>query len=107
MAKEITITVEDDVADWLEQQDDISAIVSKLMVRPMPPLPSLPRPRTDPKVLEELRKRMESRYTKEGLAEARRKIEEAKAKMTPELKEWSRKLFEDWGIRRCCDSPDA
>ena len=107
MPKQITITVEDDVADWLERQDDISAVVSKLMVRRMPPLPSWPRPKLDPQALEDLRKQMESRVTEEGRAQARRKIEEAAAKMTPELKEWSRKLFEAYGIRRRCDSAEA
>jgi urease accessory protein UreF len=106
MSKEITITVEEDVAYWLEQQVDVSAYVTKLVVTQMLALRRGGRT-VDPKVLRELREQMESRSTEEGRAEAGRRLEEAAAKWTPELMEFRRQLLEDWAPHRLHEWPQA
>ena len=84
------ISVPDDVADRLEQKTNVSEYVAAAIRHQMM---HEPKRSVSPQTTREILEGIGFRFTEEGLAEAQRQLDEAAAKMTPELKDWARRLM--------------
>lgn len=105
MPKEITISVPEEVADRLEQESDVSLYISKAILSQMRLEPM--RRKVDPRVMQEVHDRIESNFTDEERAQVRRELDEAAAKMTPELREWARQLLAEHAPHRLHQLPQV
>jgi hypothetical protein len=87
MTKRVTVDLPDDVAERLGQEGDVSAFVAEAVRARM-------RAETSRAVMESAG----FRFTDEGLAEARRRLEEGRRRMTAEVRAEGHRLLDE--IRR-------
>lgn len=90
MTREITISVPDDVADWFEKDPKASAYLSIEAQRRMMVAGKVD---TTGKSTREALADIGMVYTDEELEAVGREMDEAAAKMTPELREFARQLL--------------
>lgn len=104
MPREITISVPDEVADRLERETNVSEYVSMAIQHQMA---QEPKRRAAQKAMQEYVDNLKSRFSAEEIAGVDRKIEEARAKMTPELRAWARRLLAEQAPHRLRQLPQA